>query len=96
MYKKETVRFLRVEKESDLGKTKRGKKGFGSSDPKKSKLDEESADYSCDPNHPSYNCGTQPLPTDYNTPEEESDNECEITGASGEMKNEKGNVIVKY
>ena len=95
-HKKETVRFWRVEKESDLGKTKRGKKGFGSSDSKKSKLDEESADYSCDPNHPSYSCGSQPLPTDYNTPEEESDDDCEITGSSGEMRNEKGDIISKY
>ena len=95
-HKKETVRFLRVEKESDLGKTERGKKGFGSSDPKKAKLDEESADYSCDPNHPSYSCGSQPLPTDYNTPEEESDDDCEITASSGEMTNEKEDIIVKY
>ena len=102
-HKKQNVRFERVEKHSDLGNTERGKRGFGSSDlktsdEKKTKLDEDEDSHKinhCDPNHPLY-CGSQPLPTDYSTPDEESEDDCQITSVSGEMKNEKGEVIAKY
>ena len=101
-HKKQNVRFERVDKHSDLGNTERGKRGFGSSDSKttdekKSKLDEnEDSDKinHCDPNHPLY-CGSQPPPSPYST-YEESEDECQITSVSGEMKNDKGEVIAKY
>ena len=101
-HKKQNVRFERVDKHSDLSNTERGKRGFGSSDSKptdekKSKLDEnEDSDKinHCDPNHPLY-CGSQPPPSPYST-YEESEDECQITSVSGEMKNDKGEVIAKY
>ena len=106
-HKKQNVRFERVEKHSDLGDTNRGKRGFGSSDSKtvdekKPKLDEDEKETKSedeklnhdDPNHPLF-CGSQPPPSPYST-YEESEDECQITSVSGEMKNDKGEVIAKY
>ena len=98
-HKKQNVRFERVEKHSDLGNTNRGKRGFGSSDSKtvdekKPKADEDEKLNHVDPNHPLY-CGSQPPPSPYST-YEESEDECQITSVSGEMKNDKGEVIAKY
>ena len=101
-HKKQNVRFERVEKHSDLGNTERGKRGFGSSDSKsinekKTKLEEDEDSHKInhfDPNHPLY-CGSQPPPSPYST-YEESEDECQITSVSGEMKNDKGEVIAKY
>ena len=111
-HKKQNVRFERVEKHSDLGNTNRGKRGFGSSDSKvidekkpksdedekKTKSEDENDKFKLnhfDPNHPLY-CGSQPPPTDYSTPDEESEDDCQITSVSGEMRNEKGDLIAKY
>ena len=106
-HKKQNVRFERVEKHSDLGETNRGKRGFGSSDSKtvdekKPKLDEDEKETKSedeklnhtDPNHPLF-CGSQPPPSPYST-YEESEDECQITSVSGEMTNDKGEVIAKY
>ena len=99
-HKKEHVAFLRVEKHCDLGKTKRGKKGFGSSNAKKLKIESDEENYSCDPNHPSYSCPTQPLPTDFNGGVNEdatdSDSDCEIVESSGKMKTESGEIIKEF
>ena len=94
-HKKETVKFEKVENFFDLGKTERGKKGFGSSDAKKIKIDvEKKSDFICDPDDPCY-VGTQPMPDDYLSPED-SDSDCEITAVSGKMTNDKGDVIAEY
>ena len=105
-HKRHNIIFKRVEKESDLNNTERGKRGFGSSDsknveekkvkieePKKDPETEEEKLNHVDPNHPLF-CGSQPPPSPTLT--EESEDDCQITAVSGEMKNDKRETIVKY
>ena len=104
-HKVHNIIFKRVEKESDLNDTNRGKRGFGSSDqksveekkvkieePKKETAEEEKLNH-VDPNHPLF-CGSQPPPSPSLT--EESEDDCQITAVSGEMKNDKGETLLKH